>query len=528
MNSRYKRTAAIFVAACAVAFGAACSPAGPGAQQRGTEVKVALSSDMRSSFPGVDRDSNSDDVLANVVEGLVAYRADGTVAPMAAETYSVSDDLKTYRFRLRDGLLFHNGQTVLARHVRQNWLRILDPQTRFHCLPFYDGTMGVKVIGVDAPDDKTVVIRLDRPNAVFLEMLAYIQCPVAVLHPDSWDKSGKWQQPIATGPFRLKEWKKGNYVLLEKFASYRPRSERPSGLAGAKAPLVDRVRWIVIGDTMAQKAAVVSSQIDLMYSVPPVTAVEMRRNERVRVLSSEGLSRRLLLLQTADPLLKDPRIRRGLAHALDVGRLADVTSFGLARGNPSVLSETNPNYSDGHRDWVEYDPALARTLLKEAEYKGESVTIQTTRSLPELYDIAMVAQAMLKKAGVNAKVEVLEWGSLMSNYSTGKFQILAFEFSPRVTAFLNYYAVIGQKSTFPYIWDNPQAVILLNAAVSEKAPDQQKAIYEQLHVVMKADVPAINIYYVPVIDVTSRRLRGYQPWPGQKPRMWNVQVAGNR
>lgn len=489
------------------------------------EIRVGLSGDMRSSQPGVNRDSQSDDVLTHVVESLLSHRADLTIAPMAAEKYRVSKDLTTYHFTLRDGLVFHNGEKVLARHLKANWEKILDPKTAFQCLPFYDGTLGPKVIGVDAPDDKTLTIRLDRPSSVFPEMLAYIQCPIAVLHPDSWDSQGNWIKPIGTGPYKLKKWKKGHFILLEKFDGYVPRSEPASGLAGAKKPLVDHIRWMTITDPMAQKAALVSGQIDLVYSVVPVSAVELRRNKRVRVMDSPGLSRRMLLMQTADPLLSNSTLRRAMAHAIDLKLFADITSFDLATPNPSVMPDMSLGHTDKHMQWHPFDLEKAAALLKEAGYKGEPIILQTTRTLPELFDVAMVAEAMLKKAGVNIKVEVLEWGALIANYFKGDFQMMAFEYSPRMTAFMSYQTTIGSKKTTPYIWEDAEAFSLLRAIIPEKDAENRQAIYDRIHDLMREQVPVINLYNVPVTDVTSLRLKGYAPWPGVKPRLWNVEIV---
>lgn len=487
-----------------------------------SEIRVSISADMRSSYPGVKRDGYSDDVLTQVVEGLLAYRSDLTIGPMAAASYHVSDDLTEYRFELREGMLFHNGDQVRAEHLKFNWDKILEPETGFQCLPFYDGTIGPKIIEVTAPDDLTLIIKWDQPNAVFPEMLADVKCPVAILHPDSWDENGEWVAPIATGPFKLSDWRPGRYILLEKFEEYVASEDPTTGLVGRKEALVDRVRFDVIPETLAQNAALVSGQIDIVYSATPLTAMEMNRNRGMTVETSPGLSRRLLLMQTDDPVLSDPKIRQAIGHALNLDLFAEIASFGSAPSNPSVLPAVNPLYSAAHTQWYEYDPDRARMLLRQTGYNNEPIHIQTSKSFPELFDLAMIADAMLREVGFNVKVDVMEWGAMMSNYSAGSFQVLAFEYSPRITAFMSYNSAVGQKTDFPYIWENEEAFSLLKSAVAERDADKARDIYEQIHLMMVADIPSINIYYVPVTDITGRHVRGYTPWPGMKPRLWNV------
>lgn len=522
-NTRWRADCRRTVAACFTvpAWLALLASAGYAAEAEQT-IRVGLTGDMRSSWPGVQRDSNSDDILQHVVESLVAHRGDLEVAPMAAERFELSEDLRSYRFTLRDGLLFHNLEPVRAEHLVFNWRKILDPATGFQCLPFYDGTIGAKVVSVEAEDERTLKIVLDRPNAVFLDMLANVQCPVAVLHPDSWDSEGRWIRPIGTGPFRLARWEKGRYVLLEKFDEYRPREEPASGLAGRKHACVERIRWMSITDLIAANAAVVSGQIDLNYGIAPVSALEMERNESVRVLKQPGAGRQVILIRRSGPLVGDLRIRQAIAHALDLGTLADTATLGMAEANPSVVPAGSRAYSTEHRQWRAHDTARAAELLEEAGYDGQPLTIRTTRSAQLLFDAAMIAQAMLRDAGLNVRVEVMEWSALVAAYFEGDYALMTFEYSPRLTPFLSYLAVVGTGDESSYRWNDAVASELLAKASQEPALERRYRLYEDIHHRMIEQVPLINVYDIPIIDVISERMRGYGTWIGGTPRLWNV------
>jgi peptide/nickel transport system substrate-binding protein len=403
-----------------------------------------------------------------------------------------------------------------------NWRKILDPANGFQCLPFYDGTIGAKVIAVVAEDERTLKIVLDRPNAVFLDMLANVQCPVALLHPDSWDDAGRWRHPIGTGPYRLARWEKGRFVLLEKFEQYRPREEPSSGLAGAKHACVDRIRWLSITDLVAANAAVVSGQIDLNYGVAPVSALELERNSGVEVLKQPGAGRQVILVQRSGPLVGDLRIRRAIAHALDLELLAGTATLGLADANPSVVPEGSRAYSNAHRQWLAHDPGKAAALLEQAAYDGQPLVIRTTRSAQLLFDSAMIAQAMLREAGLNVRVEVMEWSALVAAYFEGDYTLMTFEYSPRLTPFLGYLAVIGTGNRSTYLWNDKIASNLLMKASQEPELARRYRLYEEIHRRMIEQIPAINVYDIPIIDVVSERLRGYSTWIGGTPRLWNV------
>src|SRR5262249_19042945 len=127
-------------------------------------LAVSISSDIRGTEPGVNRDANTDVVLTHVVEGLMASREDGTPAPLLADRVDVGADGRTYRFLLRHGVHFHNGALLSSADVVWSWRRYLDPKTGWFCLPQFDGSHGARVVSIKAPAPDVVVFELDRPN----------------------------------------------------------------------------------------------------------------------------------------------------------------------------------------------------------------------------------------------------------------------------------------------------------------------------------------------------------------------------
>ena len=145
-------------------------------------LTVAQPADIRSTNPGVNRDNTTDGVVLNIVEGLVGYRENGTVGPLLAKSVDLSPDGLTYTFTLRDGVKFHNGATLTSADVIWNWQRYMDPKTDWRCRSDFDGRNGLKVTDVSAPDAKTVVMKVDRKSAVFLDSLARTDCGLSLIH----------------------------------------------------------------------------------------------------------------------------------------------------------------------------------------------------------------------------------------------------------------------------------------------------------------------------------------------------------
>jgi peptide/nickel transport system substrate-binding protein len=214
------------------------------------EIRVAEGEDTPTSMPGnVARNTATDNILGNVVESLVALRADLSVAPMLADSWDISPDGKTYTFHLRHGVLFHNGAPVTSAEVKWSFGFLMKRSSGFECRSVFDGARGVKVVAVTTPDPETVVFELDRPYALFLKQMVDPRCPLAVLHPSSVDSDGKWLKPVATGPYVFADWKHGQYVLLKRFPQYRPRTEPSSGGAGAKMRPRRNPRWPPVRST---------------------------------------------------------------------------------------------------------------------------------------------------------------------------------------------------------------------------------------------------------------------------------------
>lgn len=500
----------------------AALPLAPVAQgQAPSRLVVGLSADIRSLEPGVNRDSNTDTVIHQIFEGLVAYRRDLSVGPALADSWVISDEGRTYTFKLRDGAMFHNGKPVTSAEVKWMWERLIGAST-WGCRVVFDGRSGARVTAVETPDPKTIVFRLDRPSALFLKQLANLQCHIVAAHPDSVDAEGKWTTPIGSGPLRLKEWRRAEYILLDKVPDYRPSSAPASGFAGARVMLVDQVQFRVIPDASAREAALVTGAVDIVHQVEP-QQIETLRQRGMQVSSVPGLAWAVMLLQTDDPLLSNVKIRQAIAHALDLKQIAEARNLGLADANPSAVSDATAFFNAHFTQWPAYDPARAQALLREAGYKGEPLRLQTNRQYAAMYQNAVMMEAMLTAAGFKVQLDVVDWATQLSNYLNGRFQMQSFSFSPRFDPGLLYATFIADKAAIKTAqYGDAEAIRLL--AESERLSDDaaRGRIFAQLHDRLRADVPIIPLYFSPNIEAVHPRVQGYAPWPASQPITWGV------
>lgn len=492
-----------------------------------SDLSIALPSDILSTTPGSNRDDITDSVMLNIVEGLVGYTEGGTVAPLLASAVELSDDGLTYTFKLRQGITFHNGEPLTSADVLWNWERYTNLDTQWRCLPDVNGTNGLKVTSVEAPDNFTVVMTLDRPSALFLDTLARTDCAMTgILHSASVNVDGSWNEPIGTGPFELEDWRIGQSVTLARFSDYAALpGDDYDGYVGNKTAYVDKVTFQVVPDAATNKAAVISGSVDI---APVSTAdfTELQGTAGVKVIKPTDASKNAILFQTNDPLFGDVKLRQAIAAALDIPQLVAFASDGLAEPNNSAVYSKSSYSTEATRAPIVHDVKAAKSLLAESSYNGEVIQIIANQRAPmPSYQVALVTHQMLQAIGINAEIAIQEWATQLEHYSAGSYQLMSFSYSSRLDPALSFDQFAGDKEQQPRkVWDNPAALELIAEAKVEADPERRQVIFDELHTLMLADTPLILLYNGISVWATSDRVDNFLPWEG-KSRLWGVKVA---
>jgi peptide/nickel transport system substrate-binding protein len=491
-----------------------------------TPLRTRLNADIRSTDPGTNRDANTDGVMAHIVEGFVAFREDTSVGPMLAESWTISNDGKTYTFRLREGVKFHNGAVMNADDVIWSLKRWLDPATQWRCLSEFSANGIAQIENIEAIDARTVAITLDRPTALFLPTLARPDCgQTAIIHRDSVGPDGKWIAPIGTGPFRLAEWKRGQYIDIVRFDDYAARSEPRNGYTGAKIAQVDRVRFNIIPDSSAAKAGLLSGSLDVIDSVSIPDSEDLKTQPDVQLSITPALSLTGILFQTRDPPLNDVRIRRAIALCLDTPQIVDAIMEGTARPNNSPLPIGSPFYGKVESEGFTQNIAEAKKLLAQAGYHGQPIKMITNKRYSYVFDSAVLVQAMAQAVGINIQLEVLDWAAQLDRYNRGDYESMAFVYSARLDASLSFEMLTGPKATQPRkVWDNAQAEQLLKQSMVTDDTARRQALFDEMHRLFIADVPMIVLFNGSEITALRNNVKGFAGWLYPEPRFWGVRI----
>ncbi len=375
------------IAAMALVLLPAPAPAG--------EKKDTLVLGLILEPPGLDPTSGAAAAIGevthyNIYEGLAKITADGSVAPLLAQSWTVSPDRKTYRFKLRPGIRFQNGEPFTAADVKFTFERdAAAGSTNKEKAVFAD------IAAIDTPDPLTTVITLKHVNANFLFNLG--ESTGVILEPKSAD--GDATHPVGTGPFTLESWVKGATITLAKWPGYRD----------AAAIRLDRVTFRIINDPAAQTAALLAGDVDAFPRFGALDSLKLFQGDAhftVTIGATEGKT--ILAINNQRKPLDDVRVRRAIAAAIDRKAIIDGASNGLGVPIGSHYTPNDPFYVD-LTGVSPYDPAKAKALLREAGVRLPLTLRLILPPPPYARQGGQIVAAELAEVGIEARIEQVEW-----------------------------------------------------------------------------------------------------------------------
>ncbi len=143
-----------------------------------------------------------------------------------------------------------------------------------------------------------------------------------------------------------------------------------------------------------------------------------------------------------------------------------------------------------------------------------------------MYEQSVIIQGMAKQAGINLELEVLEWGTALERYQSGKSQLMSFGYSSRVDPYLVYESMLGDKEKSPRkVWDNPKAIALLQKAGEEGDFAKRQKIFDEMHAMMLEDVPLVVLFNPGDSNGVNKKLEGFAAWSQSRERLWGVKAV---
>ena len=380
-----------------VAFAAAvaAAPLPVLAQSKKDSVVMAMTLEP----PGLDPTNAAAAAIAevtlyNIYETLTKINEDGSTSPLLAESWTASPDLKTYTFKLRKGVKFHNGEPFDSAAVKFSFERNAVATSTNK-----DKSLFQSFESVATPDADTVVITVknSEPNLPFL----LGQASASIVEPKSAPTDAT--QPVGTGPYQLGAWAKGSSMTLTKWADYR----------NAAAIKLSKVTIRFISDPAAQAAALLSGDVDAFPRIATRVVAQFKADPRFTVLIGGSRAKTIVAINERKKPLDDVRVRRAILAAIDRKAMID----GAVEGYGTPIGSF---YTPGSLGYVDttginpYDPEKAKKLLAEA---GITTPLEVSLKLPPppyARQGGEILAAQLAKVGIIAKIENVEWAQWLS------------------------------------------------------------------------------------------------------------------
>lgn len=460
-------------------------------------VTIAQPVDAVTMDPMMSHHGPTFAMLANMFEGLVEFDRDGKWRSVLAESWEHVNPT-IWRFRLRQGVKFHNGEPFDARAVKYSIERAMRPDM-IAPPAFYLGLAEVKVAIVNP---STVLISTNRPFAVLLAALenTYIVPPG---YTEQVGKEGFLRAPVGTGPYRYVEWVKDQRVVLEANPDY-----------WGGVPRIKRIVFRPIPDASSRVAALRAGEVDLATSIDSEFVPLIERDSNLKILTRSGGPMTYVGLNTLKGPFADRRVRQAANHAVDVDGIIRSILNGRATPSAGLFTSATPGF-DRQLARYPYDPQKAKQLLAEAGFaNGLDVDWSITYALSGSQKIREVFQAIqqqLAQAGIRTQLRVMDNVSLAGQLSRGELPMYGFSWGNEMSTGRHLLLLVHSK-TRGWFYRNAQADGLIDQFLGAIDPDDQAKIGRRLHKFLYDEAIYIYLYQEPHV-YGARATLTYDPKP---------------
>lgn len=456
----------------------------------GGSVTVGISQDLDSLDPHKAVAAGSSEVLFNIFEGLVKASSDGEVREAVASDYQVSEDGLTYTFTLREGVTFHNGETVTVEDVVYSLERCAGSEN--------NGTPLISafsnVTDISAPDDSHVVVTLAEPSLEFIYSMT-----AAIIPAGSGD--GIAQDPIGTGPFRYVSYTPQDSMVIEKYDGY-----------WGEAAYLDQVTFRIITNSDTLVMSLQSGSLDMAIHVPNTQASQVEGAFTV-VEDTMKLVQALYLNNAVEPF-DDVRVRQALCYAINVQDIIDLVCDGAGvQVGSSMYPAFSKYYMEELNDAYPYDVEKAKELLADAGYPdGFTMDITVPGNYAQHVQTGEVIAEQLKEVGITANIVQVEWETWVSQVYQGR------EYQSTVCG-VAASDMTAREMVIRYVSDNSRNFLNFNDAEYDQAveqagtsldADEQEQLYKRALTILREQAASVWLQDLCDLTVMSPELGGLE------------------
>jgi len=467
--------------------------------------------------PAVTTSGSVHPVTDQIFNGLVGLDEGLNPVPELAERWTTDDAGRTYRFTLRQGVKWHDGTPFTAADVKFTFEQALlkyHSRTRAALEPL--------VLGIDTPDDHTVVFRLKHPYSALLQRLDVVEASIIPKHKfdglDVFKASGP-PRPIGTGPFRFVSFAPGSQVVLERNPDYF----RPS------LPGVDRLVFQILPEAGTAIAALERGEIDYAGSVAGPEIQRLRQTPGIAVVAGTGGSGGSICQDVLIPNLmrapfSDLRVRRAFAHALNRQAIVDRVYFGQGQPATGPISHLlSWAYTADVRQYA-HDPAETSRLLDDAGYRpgtnGERLAITFTHSQTQ-QRLATALRDQLSAVGITLNLRTLDFNAQADQVFVKKtFDLGMASYCNGSDPEIGVRRVYVSSNIGPYPFSNgasyrnPRVDALFDAGAAAEQRDERRKAYVEIQQILADEIPYFWLIDSEGLRAYRTEFTGFRLWTG--------------
>ncbi|MGQ0569248.1 MAG: ABC transporter substrate-binding protein [Armatimonadota bacterium] len=479
-------------------------------------LRVGMESAPTTMDPGLSTDLYSQQVYSHILEGLLILDTDGVPRPALAESWTPSADGKTWTFKLRQNVKFHDGTEFTADDVKYTIERILNPDARSP----QRGLLS-QIASVDVADKNTVRI---VTRAAFVPILTNLATAAYILPRAYHSRVGRdfARRPVGTGPYKWIEWVPDERIVLEANSDYY-----------AGRPSMERVQFRFIPEGSVRLAELESGGVDLIAGIPAQDLRRLRVSLLVDLHEVIGTNYRLIGLNTSVKPYDDARVRQAIAHAIDKKKIIDVVWKERAVLAEGPIPPTSWAHDGGFKG-LGYNLSRAKQLMAEAGHaNGFDMNYLMVESEENRIEAPLLID-MLKQININVKVISVDFPTLLDRLLKANYDVLrvGWTVSPEPDALLYspfHTSAIGGFNFVKY--RNPKIDELLDRGRTVTNANDRIRIYREAQRMIVQDAPMIFLFHEKRTYASRKAVTGFKAhvsgWIALKtPYGLDVKLAG--
>jgi peptide/nickel transport system substrate-binding protein len=458
-------------------------------------IQVDIETSPTALDPRYATDAISERIVELMFDPMVRLDSHGGFTGDLAERVERTSPTEVI-FHLRRGVHFSDAHELTARDVKYTFDFVMNHANHS---PKAAGLQ--QLVSIDALGDHTIKMTTRAPYAPTLEMA------MLGIVPEGTPARGVLATPLGSGPFKLLDLQRDDRVILDRNPAHTPPD----------AHAVNGIVFKVVPDPTVRALELVERTCDLAPNdIQADLLPYLRAQPGLHVVTSAGTTYWYLTFNFRDPELRDIRVRRAIAYAIDREEIIRAYLRGTARVATGLLTPENWAY-EGEVTTYPYDPQRARQLLEEAGFTGKRKLTLAYKCAPEGMRMGEIMQAMLARVGIEVRIRSNEWGTFYDDMQRGNFDIAAMPWigirDPH-----HYRMVFDSQSTPPHglnrgNYANPAMDRLVEAGDETLDDGARKKIYAQVQKLAAEELPYVSLWWQDNVVVMNDTVAGFKPYP---------------